>query len=861
MVGVAAAHAPSLAERLGHLAGDPALRAASRTPVRRTEAQRTWRRKEAAAEARRQVGKWPPRGWSSQSARPASVGLLADAADAARPATAAAAPAAGASGAAEQAAAAEQRNGGRPRTVTWGENSEAGAGAAAGSAIGAATFLTHTAERPGTSHSGGAPGASAGLTGCDGVLGEDFAYSDSDDDLRSDRSSSSGSDLTETSSLAGEKAAAEEAARREAEVADALNNLMETLTPRQYCVRQGRQSGGRGHAVAASRHYLGGLEHAPDDGTMIADFRRSVQLLRSTSRNYFNADRMGVRRGHTRQRYERLPTDRPIPPPPPPPPEPDPDDRAIDRARRAHFARTWSMVKHDTADLFKRETELSPDEVKHVIWTKWDAIKLAFRMYSSENLSLQLEGYNERVARIKRIKERQKKEPEDDHYLGVMEFFSFMINTGLVSNKRSVKLGHLTKAQVNLLFIRANWERDDDGNFIDDQSNPDNALMLHEFISVCMRAAKETMVLAPTMAGKIKLFLEEHMSRSLMADRSGLRKDLQDPAIQNCLRPYMCTLENIFVHYAGYEPGGGDKTIVAAEWRSFVNDLGLGFPRYMQGTNEIFVSAQADDDFDHSGVTDDALVPNSGADLIFSEFLEAICRLAVLFSYPGGVYPKKGDIDGLLEALQAFLDSKVIQLAPADDDEDSPNYERIKRLAEMRKLRKGWSSIKIEPKVRWMAAMSKTRKSIAVSSLLGLGKLSGLSKEDPDTSNAIMKLVAIAKQEGGGEGGGGEGGEGGGGEGGDGGGEGGGGEGGACGGGEGSGGGGGGGGGGEGGEADVEGGSGGGEEAQGGEAQGDPTGRNLRALEQIGHTAASSFTLQREAQQLLLSQVQKGISS
>ena len=543
----------------------------------------------------------------------------------------------------------------------------------------------------------------------------------------------------------GEDEALLEARLRDAEVSGALSSLMESLTPRQYCVRQGRQSGERGYFVASSRAYLEGLEHAPADVTMSSDFRRSVTLLRSNSRTFGNlANEACRRRAGRRQRYDRLPTNRAAPTIPEP--VDGTDDDSIDSQRRAHFERTWTMVKSDTQDLFRREMKNIEGEVREVLWANWDAIKLAFRMYSSDELCLQLEGYDERISNIKRVRERAVKEPEDDHFLGVMEFFSLMINTGLVTNKKTVKPGLLTKAQVNLLFVRANWEKTDQGNFVHDQLNPDNALMLHEFCAVLMRACKETMVLAPTLSLKLKSFLEEHLGKALMADRSGLRKDMLDPAIQNALRPYMRTLDNIFGHYGGLDDSGAERTIEAIEWRKLVRDMGLGAARHHQRTNEIFVQAQCADDFYTDDDPHDPLVPNSGADLVFSEFLEAIVRLAVMECYPGGSYPRGGDIEKLEDALVKFLDDTVISLAPAEDDQDSPNYERTRRRAAARRSDRGWGSVRVEPKARWMAAVSKTRKSFAVSSLLGLGKLSELSKADPGAQQALLSHVGSAGQ-------------------------------------------------------------------------------------------------------------------
>merc|ERR1712096_274065 len=111
---------------------------------------------------------------------------------------------------------------------------------------------------------------------------------------------------------------------------------------------------------------------------------------------------------------------------------------------------------------------------------------------------------------------------------------------------------------VDLIFIRANWEIDDEtGEQIEEEGNPDHDLTFAEFMEALVRVANGRYKADPARKGKSIAQNLEHLvdndilPNAQVSNAESFRAELAKPAVQTAITRHKPALRQIFSKYAG----------------------------------------------------------------------------------------------------------------------------------------------------------------------------------------------------------------------------------------------------------------------------------------------------------------------
>jgi hypothetical protein len=181
-----------------------------------------------------------------------------------------------------------------------------------------------------------------------------------------------------------------------------------------------------------------------------------------------------------------------------------------------------------------------------------------------------------------------------------------------------------TQTDIDLIFVRSNWEMDEEGNKVDSRDNPDRSMTSSEFVEGILRVAygKFSGTMGQTAATMClrKLVYQNILPFARRSDAEAFRKVLAGPNIQRVFKKHNTALKNLFTKRAGL-----DKSMSMMEYTKLLRDTktidGKTFSH--RNVSEIFNSVQNDDN-----VADENAMMESELD--FSEFLESIAAVGAI---------------------------------------------------------------------------------------------------------------------------------------------------------------------------------------------------------------------------------------
>jgi hypothetical protein len=160
-------------------------------------------------------------------------------------------------------------------------------------------------------------------------------------------------------------------------------------------------------------------------------------------------------------------------------------------------------------------------------------------------------------------------------------------------------------AVLDLIFVRSNWERDDDGKFEQDETNPDYDMLLFEFVHGVLRLTSQ--VLPDSKANPVPL-LDRFKSlwhkvivpKAQRANIEGFRELMQAKSVQKVLAKYELRLHAIFMNYAAAEESNDRQAMMSlGEFSQLCDDSGMYCEFFrLKNAAAIYTHSQQDLDFD-----------------------------------------------------------------------------------------------------------------------------------------------------------------------------------------------------------------------------------------------------------------------
>lgn len=212
---------------------------------------------------------------------------------------------------------------------------------------------------------------------------------------------------------------------------------------------------------------------------------------------------------------------------------------------------------------------------------------------------------------------------------GMAGTLASQVHTEILSGRQVVEKipvsavsGSVKKEELNRIFIRTNWERDDDGHFADDPSNPDNCMLMFEFVHGLIRIATEVVsVPGLSVKDRLEIFLTQLVLPSAQfVDVEGFRDAVsRNMQLQSVLDVHYKPLHNVFARYSSIDTRA--RTINLAEFRTLLTQAGLWTEGFSEAEcDQVFAASQKHMDYDVLDAAD--------VDLTFDEFKECLCRVA-----------------------------------------------------------------------------------------------------------------------------------------------------------------------------------------------------------------------------------------
>ena len=222
----------------------------------------------------------------------------------------------------------------------------------------------------------------------------------------------------------------------------------------------------------------------------------------------------------------------------------------------------------------------------------------------------------------------------------------------------------LEETALDLIFVRANWERDDGGKFVQDDTNPDHAMLMFEFVHGMLRLAAQTFPVPKdsehSLVDRFKTFwLKVVVPKANRANIEGFRELIQAKSVQKVLAKNELRLSAVFMNYAAAEENNDRQACMSlGEFSQLCDDAHLYCEHFtLKNAAAIYTHSQQDLDFDEVDPMD--------VELDFEEFKECVCRAANLIN------PEEFlRLSVKLEQVMELLNGLALQSVDLEHDRD-----------------------------------------------------------------------------------------------------------------------------------------------------------------------------------------------
>lgn len=230
--------------------------------------------------------------------------------------------------------------------------------------------------------------------------------------------------------------------------------------------------------------------------------------------------------------------------------------------------------------------------------------------------------------------------------------------------EEEVEFMQLEEAALDLIFVRANWERDDSGKFIQDDTNPDYDMLMFEFVHGMLRLAMQVRPIPRDqhvpLVERFKTFWEKMVvPKASRANIEGFRELMQAKSVQKALAKNELRLNAIFSNYAAAEEDNERQACMSlGEFNVLCKDANMFCEHFtLKHAAAIYTHSQQDLDFDEVDPMD--------VELDFDEFKECLCRAANLIN------PEEFlRLSIKVEQLMELLDNLALQSGALEHEAD-----------------------------------------------------------------------------------------------------------------------------------------------------------------------------------------------
>jgi len=303
----------------------------------------------------------------------------------------------------------------------------------------------------------------------------------------------------------------------------------------------------------------------------------------------------------------------------------DEEDEPEKRRKRAwgQHMYTFDRLKPEIQDLVKKEGVEGAEKLKQTLWVYHEQIKMSFSLYAAA------EGDPHR-------RRRQDDDPAMVLAMDGLCFLKMCQDMDIVSRQGS----HTTMpfADVDLIFVRANWERDDNGKFIQDETNPDRALLLFEFQNALLRIANSLPSFKGEefLADRVARLMEDYvMAHLIEAEVKPFQRTFEaSKGVRKCFKRHGLWLQGLFRAYCAgsvdaEETSEQNRTMSVDEFLSFCHEAKLfDFELFKEKHARIaFAQSQKSQNPDYKYTN-----PAFSVVIGWAEFKEALGRIAAKYN-------------------------------------------------------------------------------------------------------------------------------------------------------------------------------------------------------------------------------------
>ena len=361
----------------------------------------------------------------------------------------------------------------------------------------------------------------------------------------------------------------------------------------------------KAHGMAA-KTLLDGLQHSPGDPMMASKFRAELLYLRS-ERTQNIAPVRAEHRGYKRSAFETE--------------EEEVVEDFVDRSEewlaseKKDFNGMTARLRDDMGDLIKKETAADWHDLKDALWEHHRAMTAIFRRYC--------------VLHYNMDKNNPKADKLDGVTMSNLEWWKLVSDIKVLGNK-------VTKADVELIFIRANWVKDKKTKqFVAEEGNPDAAFLPFEFQHALLRIAR-LMYTAPRSANLAQryrwLMAEKVVPNAEQCNLHPFRMRMNTPEFQRTQTRYRAKLRAVFTWYSKLDRSDhlASHTINIEEWQLLLRDSDLYNASFTErDAFDCFNECQVDGHQDLLGKV------NAMTQMVFNEFMEGLARAAARWCREG----------------------------------------------------------------------------------------------------------------------------------------------------------------------------------------------------------------------------------
>lgn len=358
------------------------------------------------------------------------------------------------------------------------------------------------------------------------------------------------------------------------------------VTSREFCIRLARDKSKTRSHVATGRALLRSFRHSPADAASSADFTRSMRDI-AAQRPFFRAPPWG-NKGGMMSRLEEEPEEEveeeveEI--------SSEEEDEDMDAARKAdwrEFNKCWKRIKPEVAAMMKKEDEEGWKDLRLSIWDYYSQLRAVFRHYCALDQEEQVDDSAPMPG----------KDPNSSAFtVSQMEFHQFMSDIERVSQWGTEEPKTLSKQITDIIFVRANWERDETGKFIQDETNPDHEMLLYEFLHSLIRVAAEVYQKdCKRHADRTRKFIKEDvLPKASKVNIEGFRKKMKSKSLKKVFLHHQFRLDTLYKFYAGLDSVGNRNTMSLQEFSQFCIDAKLFSEFFTEDKAvQVFIASQA----------------------------------------------------------------------------------------------------------------------------------------------------------------------------------------------------------------------------------------------------------------------------